>query len=153
MSPRMTRSSTVFFDWARASSTNLRTSTGVFTVRRPMSRMTSPVCRPLSAAWPPGSISVINTPGAPAPASALAGGTVDSHTDRPARRREDRGIDPDHLAFDVECRPAGIADIDRRVDLNEVVIGAFADIAPARRHDARGHRAAQSERIAHRQHP
>ena len=65
----------------------------------------------------------------------------------------DRGVDADHLAFDVEGRAAGIAVVHRRVDLEEVVIGAGADVAAARRDDARGHGAAEAERIADRDHP
>ena len=73
--------------------------------------------------------------------------------DRAAGRREDRGVDADHIAFDVEGRAAGIALVHRRVDLDEVVIGAGADVAAARRHDAGGHGAAEAERIADREHP
>ena len=43
--------------------------------------------------------------------------------------------------------------IDRRVDLQEVVIGPGADVAPARRDDAGRHRAAEAERVADRDHP
>ena len=70
-----------------------------------------------------------------------------------AGRREDRGVDADHVAVDVEGRAAGIAAVDRRVDLDEVVIGAGADVAAARRDDAGRHGAAEAERIADREHP
>ena len=73
--------------------------------------------------------------------------------DRAAGRREDRGVDADHLAVDVEGRAAGIALVDRRVDLDEIVIGAGADVAAAGRDDAGRDRAAQAERIADRQDP
>ena len=73
--------------------------------------------------------------------------------DRAAGRREDRGVDADHVAVDVEGRAAGIALVHRRVDLDEVVIGAGADVAAARRDDAGRHGAAEAERIADREHP
>src|SRR5262245_61744354 len=54
------------------------------------------------------------------------GGNVESNPDRAARRGEDRGVDADDIAVDVEGRAAGIALVDRRVDLDEVVIGTGA---------------------------
>src|SRR6185437_13814317 len=72
----------------------------------------------------------------------------ESNTNRTARRREDRGIHADDSAVHIEQRAAGIAAIDRRVGLDEIVIGTGVDIAIAGRHDARGHGAAQTERIA-----
>ena len=78
---------------------------------------------------------------------------VEADADRAARRREDRGVHADHVAIDVEGRAAGIALVDRRIDLDVVVVGAGADVAPARRDDAGGDRAAQAERIADRDHP
>ena len=77
----------------------------------------------------------------------------EADADAAARRREDRGVDADHLALGVEGRAAGIAVVHRRVDLQEVVVGAGADVAAARRDDARRHRAAEAERIADRDHP
>ena len=65
----------------------------------------------------------------------------------------DRGVDADHVAVDVEGRTAGIALVHRRVDLDEVVIGAGADVAAARRNDAGRDGAAEAERIADREHP
>ena len=70
-----------------------------------------------------------------------------------ARRREDRRVDADHFAVEVEGRAARIAAVHRRVDLQEVVIRAGADIAAARRDDAGGHGAAEAERIADRHDP
>ena len=70
-----------------------------------------------------------------------------------ARRREDRRVHADHFAVHVEGRAAGIAAVHRRVDLQEVVVGAGADVAAFRRDDAGGHRAAEAERIADREHP
>ena len=81
------------------------------------------------------------------------GGDREGDADRAARRREDRGVDADHVAVGVEGRAAGIALVDRRIDLDEVVIGAGADVAAARRDDAGRHGAAEAERIADREHP
>src|SRR4029077_6188089 len=73
--------------------------------------------------------------------------------DRAAGRREDRGVDPDDAAVHVERRPARIALVDRRVDLNEIVVWAGADVAAAGGYDAGGHGAAEAERVADRHHP
>ena len=62
-------------------------------------------------------------------------------------------LTPMHVAVDVERRTAGIALVDRCVDLDEVVVGAGSDIATARRNDAGRHGAAEAERIADRQDP
>ena len=78
-------------------------------------------------------------------------GKADSN--RTPRRRDDRGIDADDLAVEVEQRSAGIAAIDRRISLNVVVVGTGIDVAVARLDDARGHRAAEAERIADGDHP
>ena len=56
--------------------------------------------------------------------------------DAAAVGRIDRGVDADHLAVEVEGRPAGIAAVDRRVDLQEIVELAGVDVAAARRNDA-----------------
>jgi hypothetical protein len=77
----------------------------------------------------------------------------EADADRSARRRIDRGVDADHLAVHVEHRAARIAAIDRGVGLQEIVVRAGIDVALARRQDAGGHRAAEAERIADRQHP
>ena len=77
----------------------------------------------------------------------------EADADAAAGRREDRGVDADDLALRVEGRAARIAAVDRRVDLQEVVIGTGADVAAARRDDAGGHRAAEAEGIADRDHP
>ena len=73
--------------------------------------------------------------------------------DRAAGRRHDRGVHRDHLALHVEGRAAGVARVDRRVDLQEVVERPGADVAPARRDDPGGHRRADPERVARRQDP
>ena len=81
------------------------------------------------------------------------GGDGEGDADIAARRREDGGVDADHFAIEVEGRAAGIAVVHGSVDLDEVVIRAGADVAAARRDDARRHRAAEAERIADRDHP
>src|SRR5205823_8910601 len=68
-------------------------------------------------------------------------------------RRIDRGVDAHHLAIGVECRTAGVTLVHGRVDLDEVVIRAVADVAAGGRDDAGGHGAAEAERIAYREHP
>ena len=73
--------------------------------------------------------------------------------DRAAGRRVDRRVDADDLAVHVEHRPAGIAAIDRGIGLQEIVIGARIDVPLARRENAGGDAAAQTERVADRQHP
>src|SRR5262249_59663586 len=78
---------------------------------------------------------------------------VEGKADRSARRREDRGIDPDPVAVHVEGGAAGFALGDRRVDLQEVVVGAGADVAAASGHNAGGYGAAEAERIADCEHP
>ncbi|BAQ44521.1 hypothetical protein Maq22A_c05755 [Methylobacterium aquaticum] len=65
-----------------------------------------------------------------------------------AGRRGDRGVHAHDLTLDVEGRPAGIALVDRCVDLQEVVVGSSADVAAAGRDDAGGDGAAQAERVA-----
>src|SRR5207248_672361 len=77
----------------------------------------------------------------------------EADADRAPRGRIDRGVDADHLATQVEGRPAGIAPVDRRVDLDEIVIWPFVDIAAERRDDPGGDGAAEPERIADRDHP
>src|SRR5271170_6996615 len=73
--------------------------------------------------------------------------------DTAAVRRIDRGVDADHLAVKVEGRPAGIAAVDRRVDLQEIVELAGMDVAAARRDDPGGDAAAEAKRIADGDHP
>ena len=73
--------------------------------------------------------------------------------DRAAGRRDDRGVDADDVAVEVEQRAAGIAAIDGGVGLNVIVVRARIDVAVARRNDAGSHRAAEAERVADRDHP
>ena len=77
----------------------------------------------------------------------------EADADAAAAWRQDGGVDADHLAGLVEQRPAGVAVVDRCVDLNEIVVRPGADIAPTGRHDAGSNGAAKPERIAHREHP
>src|SRR3546814_2216398 len=69
--------------------------------------------------------------------------------DAASGRREDRRVHADDLAFDVEGRATGVAAVDRRTDLEEIVIGAGADAAAAGRDDPRRDRVAAAERISH----
>src|ERR1700730_3397610 len=69
------------------------------------------------------------------------------------RDKADCGIDADHVGTQIEGRPARIATVDWRVDLDEIVVRPFIDVAPERRNDAGGHGAAETERVAHRHHP
>src|SRR5713101_2219947 len=81
------------------------------------------------------------------------GGHGKADADRAARRRDDQRVDANHRSEEIEQRTAGIAAVDGSVGLDVVVIGAGADVAVARRHDARRHGAAKAERIADRDHP
>src|SRR5215467_11675780 len=72
--------------------------------------------------------------------------------DRAARWRVDRGVDTDHAAVNVGRRTTGIAAVHGRINLDEVIVGAGADVTPACRHNAGSHGSAQTERIAHRKH-
>jgi hypothetical protein len=65
----------------------------------------------------------------------------------------DGGVHADHLPRLIEQRTAGIAFVDRGVDLQEAVIGAVADVAALGRDDAGRHRAAKAEGVAHGDHP
>ncbi len=65
----------------------------------------------------------------------------------------DRRIDADDIAIGVKRRPARIAFVDGRVDLDVIVIRSRADVAAARRDDAGGDGFAEAERIADRDDP
>ena len=77
----------------------------------------------------------------------------ESDADIAAGRRSDGGVDPDHLALEVEGRTSRIAAVHGRVDLDEIVIGTGADVAPVRGDDPGRHRPAEAERIADRHDP
>ena len=81
------------------------------------------------------------------------GGNGKTNADASARRRENRRIDADHLTLGIESGTARIAPVDRRIDLQEVIVGPGANVAPARRNDARCNCSTQSEGIADRDHP
>ena len=83
----------------------------------------------------------------------VLGGNGESDADRAARRRKDRRVDADDIAIDIEGRAAGIAFVDRRIDLDEIVIRAGADVAATGGHDAGGDGAPETEGIADRDHP
>src|SRR5581483_4148654 len=68
--------------------------------------------------------------------------------DRAAGRRDDRRVDADDFAVEIEQRATGIAAVDGGVGLNVVVVRTRLDVAVARRNNAGGHRAAETERIA-----
>src|SRR5207302_500401 len=68
--------------------------------------------------------------------------------DRATGRRNDRRVYSDHLAVEIEQRPARIPAIDGGVRLDVVVIRPRLDTAIARGHDAGGYRPAKTERIS-----
>ncbi len=76
----------------------------------------------------------------------------EADADRASRGGENCGVDADHLALQIEQRPAGITLVDRGVGLKEVVIRPVVDIAIAGGNDAGGHGFAEAERIADRHH-
>ncbi len=66
-----------------------------------------------------------------------------------ALRVEAGGIDADQLALQVDQRATGVARIDRRIGLDEVLVAQPADAAAAhRRNDTRGNGLAEAERVA-----
>ena len=75
------------------------------------------------------------------------------NADAAARRRIDRGVHANHIAFGVEGRTTRVALVNRCVDLNEIVIRTVADVTAACRNNACGHGAAEAERIADREDP
>src|SRR5258708_29786015 len=77
----------------------------------------------------------------------------ESDSDRAARGRIDRRRHSYHPAALVECRAAGISLVYRSIDLNEIIIGACADVAAARRYDPGRYRAAEAVWIADGEHP
>src|SRR5581483_5456117 len=73
--------------------------------------------------------------------------------DRAARWRDDRRVDADDLAVEIEQRTTGVAAIDRGVGLDVIIIRPRIDIAVTGRDDAGGHGAAETKRVADRDHP
>ena len=86
----------------------------------------------------------------------LAGGghrNGEADPEAAAAARVDRGVDAEQVAVDVDQRAARIAGVDRRVGLDEVLEDVDAErVAAERADDAGGHRLADAERIADRQH-
>src|SRR5262249_21400042 len=80
------------------------------------------------------------------------GWDIEADSDRASGRRKNRGVDAQHVAVGVERRAAGIAAVDRGIDL-DVVLSAATDVAPGGRDDAGRHGPAQTERIADRNRP
>ena len=82
------------------------------------------------------------------------GGNGEADADLRAGRRDQRRVDADDVAVEVEHRAARIAHVDRGVGLDVAVVGADAgDPAVERRDDAGGDRAAEAVGIADRDHP
>ena len=103
----------------------------------------------------------------PQPAAAhLAGapyliGDVHRHLDRDregqaheaARAAVDLAVDADHVAVEVEQRPAGVPRVDGHVGLDERHVAFVGQRAPGRADDARGDREVEAEGRADGQHP
>ncbi len=71
----------------------------------------------------------------------------------PPEREKIAVLMPMQVAFCIDQGAAGVAGIDRRIGLDEVLEGVDAElIAPERADDARGHRLADAERVADGQH-
>src|SRR5262249_4688226 len=79
-------------------------------------------------------------------------GNRETNADRATAAAQDRGVDADDLAARVDERATAVARVDRRVGLDEVVVGAAANDAPGGAHDAGRHRLLEAERIANRHH-
>src|SRR5262249_33161056 len=67
----------------------------------------------------------------------------EADADRSARRRDDRGVDADDFAVEIEQRAARVAAVDGGVGLNVVVVGSRIELAVAPGHDAGGDAAAE----------
>ena len=67
--------------------------------------------------------------------------------------RDDGGVHPNDLAHQVDGRAARVAPVDRRVDLQVVLVGIGAGPAPARGDNAEGRGLAHAEGIADGDHP
>src|SRR5450631_3428349 len=80
-------------------------------------------------------------------------GNRERNADTSTRRGVDRRVYADDFALHIEGRTARIALVDRRVDLNEVIVRAVADVATAGRDDAGSDGSAEAEGIADRENP
>ena len=86
-------------------------------------------------------------------ARAMLTGTAKPMPMLPPVGPENRGVDADQLASRVDQRAARIAGVDRGVGLDEVLVAFDAETAAAKRaDDPGGHRLAEAERIADRDH-
>ncbi len=80
-------------------------------------------------------------------------GNGEADADVAAAVAEDRGIDADQLAPQVDERTTRVAGVDRGVGLDEILVAVRIDAAaPECAHDAGGHGVLQAERVADRQH-
>ncbi len=82
---------------------------------------------------------------------------IDRHgkadADIAALRRQDRGVDADQPAAQIDQRAARIAGIDRGVGLDEILVALDAEPGAAERaDDPRGHGLAEAERVADGEH-
>src|SRR5262249_23994308 len=75
-------------------------------------------------------------------------GDGESDADVAAATAEDRRVDADDLALGVEQGTAGVAGIDGRVGLDEVVVGPLVDVPADGADDADGDRVLEAERVA-----
>ena len=77
------------------------------------------------------------------------GGHREADADVAARRADDRGVDADQLALQIDQRTARVPRIDRRIGLDEVLVALYRQAAaPQRGHDPGRGGLAQAERIA-----
>ena len=113
-----------------------------------MSAVTGWICTPIQ----PRSTSPLSLSWATTVLTVLAGMAKPMPTDPPDGEKI-AVLTPMTLAVDVEGRPAGVALVDRRIDLDVIVVRTVADIAAAGRHDACRYGTAETERIADRDHP
>src|SRR5581483_2725327 len=77
----------------------------------------------------------------------------EADADVAAALAEDRGVDADDFAAEIDQRPAGVAGVDRRVGLDEVVIRTRADVAALGADDTRRDGALEAEGVADRDDP
>ena len=81
------------------------------------------------------------------------GGDGEADADVAAARRDDRGVHADDLALQVDRGAARVAAVDRRIDLQVVLVGVLAGSASARGDDAEGRGLAHAEGVADGDHP
>jgi hypothetical protein len=76
-----------------------------------------------------------------------------AYSHRTARGGVNRGRDADHIAALIERSSARVSLVDRRINLNEVIIGPRADVTSPRGNDTRGYGSAKPVRISDRYNP